>query len=239
MKVVAFSNSNFFVKVCKLACTELDWNLTTICERSALDIILKNYSINLLIIDCDTFRPSSYNILEDVQNINKKTYCLVVETSLHEIDKDALMAQISKQCMLQEIYYFQQFVKVFCNNYWNESERKILQNQQKINYDDFISFNENKISFIGEKYEEKFNTGLSFGFGEENISKLTEQINYENLEPTAIKILEYLKENKNTPVSIKTICNYVWGECNILKRNAIYFAFLLFVFGFKYLSYFS
>lgn len=238
MKVVIFSKSSFFVNVAKITCSEVDWISVNIYDKSSLDDLLKNQQINLVIIDCDTFRPVSFNILEYIHNINKNTHCLVVETSIHEIDKDTLLAQISKQCMLQEIYFYQQFVKLFCTNYWNESEKKILQKEhiQKnileteesiINYSNLHNANTNEIEFIKEQEQKYFPESITLGFlneVKENIveKEILEDNSYEGLEPTSIKILEYFKSNINKPISIKSLCTYIWGENNILKRNAIY-----------------
>ncbi|MBQ1983747.1 MAG: helix-turn-helix domain-containing protein, partial [Spirochaetaceae bacterium] len=58
------------------------------------------------------------------------------------------------------------------------------------------------------------------GFGEKYQEK--KQNEYIGLDPTSIKIFEYLKSNINKPVSINSLSNHTWGECNIIKRNAIY-----------------
>ena len=90
MKILAYTHSALFYNVSKLTCLELDYSLVTSFQKESLDIYLRNQDINLVLIDCDTFRPENFNILEYIQSISKKTYCLVVETTIHEIDKDAL-----------------------------------------------------------------------------------------------------------------------------------------------------
>ncbi len=227
MKVIVFSQSKLFIKVTNLTCNELDCIAINICNKTSLDNLLTNQEINLLIIDCDIFRPIKYNILEYIKTLSPNTYCLVVETSLHEIDKDTLLAQISKQCMLQEIYFYQQFVKLFYHNYWNETEKKILQkensicdnNEQTINYNDLYTVDENGIAIIKENNPEAYEDSIVLGFGD---NFHTEVDNYRGLEPTSIKILEYLKANINKPISINNLSTHIWGEFNISKRNAIY-----------------
>ena len=69
-----------------------------------------------------------------------------------------------------------------------------------------------------------FTDSIVLGFGEE-FSEKEEELEsgaYMGLEPNCIKILEFLKANLNKPVSITSICNHIWGECNKLKKNAIY-----------------
>ena len=232
MKILAYTHSTLFLNVTKLTCLELDYSLVTVFQKETLEKYLMNQDINLVLIDCDTFRPENYNIQEYIQNISKKTYCLVVETSLYEIDKDALLAQISKQCLLQEIYFFQQFVKIFYNNYWKESEKRISQQinnsilteptevDSKINYDELFTVDENGIAIIKEKKPDYFTNSIELGFGTK--TEDNEQSEFIGLEPVTIKIFKFLKNNLNKPISIKTLCNYTWGECNITKRNAIY-----------------
>lgn len=232
MKILAYTHSTLFLNVAKLTCAELDFSLVTTFQKEILESYLQNQDINLVLIDCDTYRPENYNIQEYIQNISYRTYCLVVETSIHEIDKDALLAQISKQCLLQEIYFFQQFVKIFYTNYWKESEKKISQHldnsikpqepeiENKINYEELFTVDENGIAIIKEKPSDYFTNSIELGFGSK--SKEEEQTEYIGLEPVSIKILKFLKNNINKPISIKTLCNHTWGECNISKRNAIY-----------------
>lgn len=229
MKVVVFSKSKHFINVTKITCFELDCLLFTVNQKDNLDHLLKNHDINLVIFDCDTFRPNNYNVLHYIQNLRKDTYCLVVETSLHEIDKDALLAQITKQCMLQEIYYYQQFVKQLYINYWNETEKKYLNKDlilneekiiNKINYEDLFTVDENGIAIIKEQNPSFFSDSIVLGFGHE--TKVDNNLNYSGLEPISIKIFEFLKENINKPVSISSLCNHIWGESSVIKRNAIY-----------------
>ncbi len=233
MKVLAYTRSNLFLNVAKLTCSELDFFIVTTHQKEIFDNLLQKQDINLVLIDCDTFRPEKYNIQEYIQNLSKNTYCLIIETSVHEIDKDALLAQITKQCMLQEMYIFQQFVKIFYNIYWKESEKKITQsieevypdneeenNEEPINYDELFTVDENGIAIIKEKPADYFANSIVLGFGNKTEEETKEQ--YKGLEPTSIKIFEYLKDNLNKPVSINTLCNYTWGECSITKRNAIY-----------------
>ncbi len=231
MKVIVFSNSKLFLKVTNLTCNELDWTAINVCSKSSIDNLLAKQQINLLVIDCDAFRPINYNVLEYVKTLNKNTYCLIVETSIHEIDKDDLLAQISKQCMLHEIYFYQQFVKLFYHNYWNESEKKILQKEEstidfserKILYDNLYSVDENGIAIISDNTEETYENSIILGFGENNSQKIeNETYNCAGLEPTSAKILEYLKSNINKPIAINTLSNHIWGEFNVLRRNAIY-----------------
>ena len=235
MKILAYTHSTLFLNVLKLTCSELDFSFNSTYQKEIFDKLLQNQDINLVLIDCDTFRPSKDNIQEYIQNISKKTYCLVVETSIHEIDKDDLIGQITKQCLLQEMYIFQQFVKLFYSNYWQESEKKasryITNNQTTtennfedeedcINYDELFTVDENGIAIIKEKPADYFENSIELGFGTKNQEENNKK--YVGLDPTAIKIFEYLKSNKNKPVSISSISNHIWGECNINKRNAIY-----------------
>ena len=235
MKVITLSKSRHFINVANLTCMELDCSLVNVTTKEQVVNLLSNHKINLILIDCDTYRPINFNILEFIQNINKNTYCLIVETSIHEIDKDALLAQITKQCMLQEIYSYQLFVKHFYNNYLSETEKTILlkedlSNNKKdnfennINYDDLFTVDENGIAIIKDLAPEYFTDSIVLGFGEE-FSEKEEELEsgaYMGLEPNCIKILEFLKANLNKPVSITSICNHIWGECNKLKKNAIY-----------------
>ena len=133
---------------------------------------------------------------------------------------------------IQEIYFFQQFVKIFYNNYWKESEKKISQQindstpsqqsqiETKINYDELFSIDDNGIAIIKEKSSDYFSNSIELGFGFKINDE--EQSDYMGLEPVTIKIYKFLKNNLNKPISINTLCNYTWGECNISKRNAIY-----------------
>jgi len=235
LKVITLSKSRHFINVANLTCMELDCSLVNVTTKEQVVNLLSNHKINLILIDCDTYRPINFNILEFIQNINKNTYCLIVETSIHEIDKDALLAQITKQCMLQEIYSYQLFVKHFYNNYLSETEKTILlkedlSNNKKdnfennINYDDLFTVDENGIAIIKDLSPEYFTDSIVLGFGEE-FSEKEEELEsgaYMGLEPNCIKILEFLKANLNKPVSITSICNHIWGECNKLKKNAIY-----------------
>ena len=231
MKVLVFSKSKLFIQVTNLTCNELECSVINICSKTSLDNLLTKQEINLLIIDCDVFRPINYNVLEYVKTLSPNTYCLVVETSIHEIDKDTLIAQISKQCMLQEIYFYQQFVKLFYSNYWNESEKKILQKESttfcndeyKTKYDNLYTVDENGIAIINDNIEDTYEDSVILGFGD-NLPTETEKENdnYIGLEPISIKILEYLKANLNKPISITNLSIHIWGEFNILRRNAIY-----------------
>ena len=235
MKVLAYSRSTLFLNVVKLTCSELDFCFVSTYQKERLNQYLENEDIDLVLIDCDTFRPEKYNIQEYIQNISKNTYCLIVETSIHEIDKDDLLGQITKQCLLQEMYNFQQFVKLFYSNYWQESEKKINQyitnyqvtnesvfeeEEENINYDELFTVDENGIAIIKEQPADYFENSIELGFGEKYQEKKTNE--YIGLDPTSIKIFEYLKSNINKPVSINSLSNHTWGECNIIKRNAIY-----------------
>jgi hypothetical protein len=235
MKVLAYSHSNLFINVTKITCSELDFLFVYTHQEETFEKLLKNQDINLVLIDCDTFRPEKYNIQEYILNISKHTYCLIVETSIHEIDKDDLLGQITKQCLLQEMYTFQQFVKLFYSNYWQESERKINQyitnyqeinenpsdtEEEIINYDDLFTVDENGIAIIKEQPADYFENSIELGFGTK--TQKEEKNEYLGLDPTSIKIFEYLKKNINKPVSINSLSNYTWGESNISKRNAIY-----------------
>ena len=235
MKVLSYSHSNLFLNVSKITCSELDFSFVSTCKKETFGQLLENQDIDLVLIDCDTFRPEKYNIQEYIQNISKNTYCLVVETTIHEIDKDDLLGQITRQCLLQEIYIFQQFVKLFYSNFWQESEKKISQfitncqtineneykdDEEIINYDELFTVDENGIAIIKEQPADYFENSIELGFG----TKYQEENEHEyiGLDPTTIKIFEYLKSNINKPVSINSLSNHTWGECNISKRNAIY-----------------
>ena len=234
MKVLSYSHSNLFLNVSKITCSELDFSFVSTCQKETFNKILENQDIDLVLIDCDTFRPEKYNIQEYIQNISKNTYCLVVETSIHEIDKDDLLGQITKQCLLQEMYIFQQFVKLFYSNYWQESEKKISQymtNYQPIdenndddddiiNYDELFTVDENGIAIIKEMPPEYFENSIELGFGTKYQEETKNE--YTGLDKTSIKIFEYLKSNINKPVSINSLSTHTWGECSISKRNAIY-----------------
>lgn len=235
MKVLSYSHSNLFLNVSKIACSELDFSFVSTYQKETFCKLLKNQDIDLVLIDCDTFRPEKYNIQEYIQNISKNTYCLVVETTIHEIDKDDLLGQITRQCLLQEIYIFQQFVKLFYTHYWQESEKKISQQETNfqlfneneyedddeiIDYDELFTVDENGIAIIKEKPAEYFENSIELGFGTKHQEEVKNK--YIGLDPTTIKIFEYLKTNLNKPVSIKSLSTHTWGECNINKRNAIY-----------------
>ena len=132
---------------------ELDCSLVNVTTKEQVVNLLSNHKINLILIDCDTYRPINFNILEFIQNINKNTYCLIVETSIHEIDKDALLAQITKQCMLQEIYSYQLFVKHFYNNYLSETEKTILLKEDLSNNKKDTESYKELCALRGEEYE--------------------------------------------------------------------------------------
>ena len=55
---------------------ELDCSLVNVTTKEQVVNLLSNHKINLILIDCDTYRPINFNILEFIQNINKNTYCL-------------------------------------------------------------------------------------------------------------------------------------------------------------------
>ena len=133
------------------------------------------------------------------------------------------------------MYIFQQFVKLFYSNFWQESEKKaskyIINNQvtnennyeddeEIINYDELFTVDENGIAIIKEQPADFFEDSIELGFGTKYQEE--EEHEYIGLDPTTIKIFEYLKNNINKPVSINSLSNHTWGECNINKRNAIY-----------------
>ena len=64
MKVLAYSHSNLFINVTKITCSELDFLFVYTHQKETFEKLLKNQDINLVLIDCDTFRPEKYNIQE-------------------------------------------------------------------------------------------------------------------------------------------------------------------------------
>ena len=120
-----------------------------------------------------------------------------------------------------------QFVKLFYTHYWQESEKKISQQETNfqlfneneyedddeiIDYDELFTVDENGIAIIKEKPAEYFENSIELGFGEKYQEK--KQNEYIGLDPTSIKIFEYLKSNINKPVSINSLSNH--SNCKLL-----------------------
>ena len=207
--------------------------------------------IDLVLIDCDTFRPENFDILSHIHSIRKTTHCLVVEKSKHELDEQDLLCQISVQVMIQEIYNYRLFVKSFYQNFWNKNL------SEDENYD-FFEDEDDKISNeemeeIDKKLDEidefSMETDLGNGITLNDLVKINEdgsveckdtsnldippsytlghpdkvkKYNCKELEPISRKLMLYFIENLKKELSIQDICVYMWKEYNQTRRNSLY-----------------
>ena len=121
MKVIVFSNKKLFLSIARKTCDEFEHSFFCLEKITEMDEMLKIVDIDLVLLDCDTFRPESFDILSHIHFIRETAHCIVIECSKHELDEDDLLSQISVQVMIQEIYDYRHFVKTFCKNYWDRA----------------------------------------------------------------------------------------------------------------------
>ena len=263
MKVLIFTTKPEFHLVAKNTITEFEYTFFTCQSIFEMNEILKTIDIDLVILDCETFRPEKFDFLTHVHSIRNTTHCLIVETSKHELDEETLLCQISVQVMLQEIYEYRQLVKSFCKNFWNrmidqevnpdycekvpdlpspyvpvqpakttleindsDIEKQLEEMDEfpmdkdlggGITLNDLINVEEN--GTVSLKDTSHLDLPPSYTLGHPDKKK---RYNYKELDPTSKKLLAYFTQNKDIPIPIPTLCQYMWNEYSTTRRNSLY-----------------
>ena len=250
MKVIVFSNKKLFLSIAQKTCDEFEYSFFRLEKITEMNEMLKIVDIDLVLIDCDTFRPEAFDILEHIHSIRKTTHCIIVERSKHELDVEDLLCQICVQVMIQDIYEYRLFVKSFCKNFWDraideEVNPDWIEDEKPLSHEEIKSIDKE----LDEIDEFPMNADLGGGItlndlisvdengivSEKDTSHLNLPPSYtfgypqkekkyscKELDPKSKKLLAYFIENKKKPIPIQMLCQHMWGEYTSSKRSSMY-----------------
>src|SRR5574344_1756700 len=107
MQIVTLStHSNFFEVISKTA-KDFEYHNVQITNLDNIKEFISNMEADLIIVDCQDYHTFDLSCITEELTSIENLYVLLVESVKHELDQDCLLAQITKQVKLNEIYTYQ------------------------------------------------------------------------------------------------------------------------------------